>query len=111
MAVIAKKWNVFESSAIGTGTPLILSSEKAGSKIVLQVYSEEGVSFSGKFQVKVFDEANWANVSVINSNGMVAVSSVEADGIYSVTSAAYLQFRFNVTSLTGGKLTVKAKVY
>jgi len=108
---IKKIWNLFEASATGTGTPLNLTSEKSGSKIVLQVYSEESASFAGKFQVKAFNEANWANVSVINNNGLIAVSSVEEDGIYSLSSSAYLQIRFNVTSLSGGKLTVKAKVY
>jgi len=110
MAAIKKIWTLFESSDTGIGTPISLSSEKAGSKISLQVYSE-GATFSGQFQVKVFDEANWANVSVVNDNGMIATSSIEADSIYTLSSCAYLQVRFNVTSLTGGKLTVKAKVY
>jgi len=108
---IKKVWNLFEASMTGTGTPLILSSEKASSKIVLQVYSDEGVSFVGQFQVKVFDEANWANIAIINHNGMTSLNSVSEDSIYTLSSAAYLQVRFNVTSLSGGKLTVKAKVY
>jgi len=118
MSGILKTWNMFESSTMGTGTTLVLSSDKAGADIVFQFYTTktdpeqlEEVTFSAIFEAKVFNEAAWQQVSVMNMDTLAMDSTVTSEGVFTLSASAYLLLHVVVSAVANGKLTVKAKVY
>jgi hypothetical protein len=106
-----KTWNFFEATQTGDGTPLILYSESAGGLLDLQFYSDAVITFEAKIQAKLFDEAGWEDIAVSNNATLAVGVPVTTLGLYTCAVGAYRGVRVTVSVLSGGKLTVKGKVY
>jgi len=102
MATIAKTWTLFESDIIGNGVSLPLSADKAGSEIGIQIYGDEGITFEGTFQARIFTDAGFEDIAAFNNKTMAMSPSFTAKGLYAISSGAFSEIRVNVTSVSGG---------
>lgn len=109
--MIKQNWTFFESATPSTGKELKLSAEKAGCEITIQVYGDNVTSILGKFQGKLYDEAEWIDICAYNNETSDLTSIFNSLGMYTLPILGYCAIRIDVETIEGGLATIKGKVY